>query len=192
MPVAPADYRRGIAPLRTASQLATLLPVPLMMIFEGYAKVLFPGSTPSTASPYVAIVQTRPKPSFPDGRVSPFPIYVNGVQWQQVVVPILAPILEPNFPPTGAVSPEVPAYRWRGTIGSVGQALDLLQDVIGPGGEIAFAEGTDYGYSATPTDHVARLYGCDASDLLRVGGRTASYLVEVSALVQSLAEDAGY
>lgn len=190
MPVAPANYRRGLAPLRSASQLATLLPVPLMMIIEGYAKVLFPGSTPAHPSSWVAIVQTRPKQTFPDSRVSPFPIYVNGDQWQQVVVPILAPVLGQGS--SGGGNSEVPIYRWRGTIGSAGEALELLNDVVGPGGVIAFPEGTEYGASATPTDHVARLYGGDGSDLLRVGGRTAAYLVEVSALVQGLAEDAGY
>jgi hypothetical protein len=161
-----------------------------MMIFEGYAKVLFPGSTPAHPSPWVAIVQTRPK-TFPDSSPSPFPIYVNGDQWQQVVVPILAPVLGQGSSSGGGNS-QVPIYRWRGTIGSVGEALELLNDVVGPGGVIAFPEGTEYGDSATPTDHVARLYGCDGSDLIQVGGATAAYLVEVSALVQSLAEDAGY
>lgn len=170
------DYRRGIAPIRTASELAVLLPVPLMMIVDGYASPFFPNSTPSSPSPFVRVMYTKLKSTFP--RPSQLPIDVHWSQWESVCVPLLS---------DGRLT------TWRGQV-DLSCAITLTESIIGPGGAVITGgtAGTEIGFSLFCTESTGRLFGCDPNDLARVTGKTSQYLDMVMKLILKAAQDEGY
>lgn len=170
-----ADYRGGIAPIRTASELALLLPIPILMIVEGYARPLFPGSTPAHPSPYVTVVGTRPKKTYP--QVTGLPLHVHWTQWQEVVVPILE---------------QVTTSQWRGQVWSFGDLVTLLNNIVGPGGSVVFPVGFEVGFTGFTAQSLGALYACDPGDVARVGGRIAEYLSAMSGVVYRGAQSAGF
>lgn len=175
MTLSNADHRGGIAPIRTAGQLALLLPIPLLLIIEGYAQPLFPGSTPAHPSPYVTIMGTRPKNTFPP--LVGLPLHIHYEQWNTVVVPLLA---------GGTLA------QWRGIIQNLGDLIRLLNGIIGPGGILIFPEGFPVGFSAWTEESLGALYACDWNDDQRVTGKQAEYLVMASAIIFRDARALGY
>ena len=172
-----ADHRGGQAPLRTASELALLLPVPLLMIVEGYASPSFPNSNRSNPSPAVGIVPTRPKSTYP----SPgghYPIFIHWTQWEAVVVPLF--------------QDDVRLAGWRGSHQELGEAVILLNDIVGPTGEVQYPEGLEIGLGQPSKLSLGTLYACDPFDRGRVGGRTSAYLTGLMGVVYDQATQAGY
>lgn len=169
------EYRGGQAPARSALELSLLLPVPLMMIVGGYALPVFPGTNRSNPSPAVGIVPVKGKTSWPSP--SRMPIYVHWKQWEQIVVPLLGD--DPR--PTG----------WRGTILSTGKIVTLLNDIIGPGGEIVFPEGLDIGLEPPSDTSLGKLYACDFFGQ-HFGGKTGSYLSNLAGIIYEKAVEEGY
>ena len=170
-----ADYRGGTAPIRTAEELAFLLPIPILMIVEGYARPLFPASNPANPSPYVAVVGTRPKKTYP--QVTGLPVYIHWTQWKNIVVPLLE---------AQATS------QWRGQIWNLGDLVVLLNNIVGPNGEIVFPAGFEVGFTGFTLESLGALYGCDPNDVARVGGRVAEYLTAMSGSVYRDASAAGF
>lgn len=127
------DYRGGVAPLRTATELSVLLPVPILMIVEGFARAQFPKTDRSNASPFVRVRIDNP--------LGTSSIHIHWTQWQAVAVPILQ-----------AES----TSRWRGRVGTLGQLVTLLNAVVGPGGVTVYPVGTAVGSSPIPTDKVGK------------------------------------
>ena len=163
--------RGGIAPLRTAEELARIIPLVVLLIVDGHGGALFPDSTPAAPSPWVCVVLTRK--SLPG-----FPLYVHWRQWEALVVPILK---------------EIQTSGWRGSLGvPYGEILTLLNNVFGPTGEILYPEGTPYGTLPYSRERVGKLYACDWTDIERVVGKTAQYLREVSLRVYDNATSLGY
>ena len=80
-------YRFGLAPLRTTAELQRVLPVPVYLWVTGKAGIVYPNTTRANPSTAVGLVATRPVPSW--AGTGGFPVYVNGRQWQNVVVPLL-------------------------------------------------------------------------------------------------------
>lgn len=169
------EFRGGLSPTRTALELSGILPLPLLLVIEGYASPIFPLSTPATPSPSVGVISIREKTTWPP--VVGLPVWINWLQWERVVVPILE---------SGVVA------KWRGQIQDLGDQLVLLNNVVGPGWEIVFQEGTVVGESAWTRQRLGLLYGCDPSDTDRVGGKLSSYLENLSRLIYQRAVEAGY
>ena len=69
--------RGGIGAIRTATQLKSVLPVPLLMLVEGHAWVKFPFFT--SARPSLGVLVRSATGSF----------WVNRNQWNSVAVPLL-------------------------------------------------------------------------------------------------------
>jgi hypothetical protein len=181
MPAAPSLYRGGIAPIRGARELALSLPIPLLLIGEGWARAGFPASTPARPSPWVEVSLNRPKGTYPDAGAKLFPLYVNGVQWERVAVPLLK----------GETYP-IP-HRWRGVIGSLGEALQLYQGIVGVGGSLLLPAGADWASAPLTEESLGKLYACDPGSPGKwVGGKSAQFLVELTLLVLARAEAAGY
>lgn len=170
------DYRGGKAPLRTATELALLLPVPIMMIVDGYAQVVFPTTDRSNPSTYVAIVPTKPKKGYPPA--TRLPIYVHWTQWENVVVPLF----QSDDRLTG----------WRGTLAELGQAIMLMNNIVGPNGEILFPIGLQIGLGVPSDQSLGRLYACDPFDSQRYGGKTGGYLTNAMGVIFTKAQEAGY
>ena len=167
-----SDYRTGRAPLRTATELALLLPVPLLLIQRGQASPRFPVGAGTGPSSFVAVVLNR----VVKNRVSVFPQYVHWKQWQDVVAPLLQ---------------DQVLNGWRGIDTSIGDLLALLNNVIGPDGSVRYPAGTDAGSSLLNTDPRGKLYACDPPwDV--VGGETSAYLSLLALRVSSLAVEQGY
>ena len=169
------DYRGGQAPLRTATELSTVLPIPILMVGEGHAMPSFPKTDRSNPSPVVTVV-----PSIPDPRFSSlgFPLGVHWTQWNSVAVPVIE---------------RLQTYQWRGTIGSLGQTLLVLQDVVGPAGVVAFAEGFTAGSSVVSEESVGRLYACDPPQVRgKPQSKTYAYLANIALIIYQTAVDAGY
>jgi len=105
------------------------------------------------------------------------PIYVHWKQWEQIVVPCLGTDLRP----TG----------WRGTLLGQGKIVTLLNDIIGPGGEVVFPEGLDIGLEPPSDASVGKLYACDFFDRY-FGGKTGSYLSNLAGIIYEKAVEEGY
>lgn len=172
-----AQNRGGKAPIRTAAELSLLLPIPLLMLIEGYAQPVFPGSTPAHPSPYVAIVLAKPKATYPPSRVAGLPLYLNEAQWTNLVVPLLQ---------------SKTLQEWRGQHWTLGDLVSLLNNVVGPDGEVVLPAGTEVGTSAFTEEQIGRLYACDPSDRARLTGRLSQFLVLLTAIVYRDAVAAGY
>lgn len=172
-----AQYRGGKAPIRTAAELALLLPIPLLMIIEGYAQPAFPAGTPAHPSPFVAIIQARVKGTIPTSSVAHLPVFVHEEQWTNVVVPLLqAKTLQ----------------EWRGLIWSLGGLVSLLNNIVGPTGEVVFQAGEVIGTSGWSEERVGRLFACDYDDRSRVSGKLSQYLTLLSGSIYREALAAGY
>ena len=97
--------RGGIGAIRTATQLKSVLPVPLLMLVEGHAWVKFPFFT--SARPSLGVLVRSATGSF----------WVNRNQWNSVAVPLLE---------GGTLA------SWRGRIQDFGSAITLANAVYGP------------------------------------------------------------
>jgi len=172
----------NLAPYRTALELSRDCSVPLMLLVEGYAEVLFPeGDKRSAPSKWVKIQQVGTKTGEP-GSYQAVPIYILAEQWNRVFVPLLN---ENGSRPA----------TWRGILpGLNNRDVQLLDSIVGPGGSVpsGFAEGDLIGQSALPTESLGLLYGCDQSILDRTTGKTVDYLSQVTALIYNQATSQGY
>lgn len=169
------ENRGGQAPTRSALELALLLPVPMMMIVDGFAAPTFPTTNRSNPSHAVGIVPVKGKPYWP----SPvgLPIYIHWKQWKNVVVPLL----QGDPRPTG----------WRGTLNDLGSAVELLNDIVGPGGNVVIPEGTDLGVDPPSDTSRGKLYACDFFGRT-FGGKTGSYLSNLAGIIFVKATEEGY
>ncbi|MCG3771957.1 MAG: hypothetical protein JW384_03157 [Nitrosomonadaceae bacterium] len=158
-------YRAGLGALLTSDQLATTLPVSIYRLVTGTAWVSFPNSDRSHPSSFV-MVQGR---DYQEG----LPIAVNGLQWEQVAVPVL---LDPRV------------SGWIGVIRSSGQPVYLSNSVIGPNGQVALTS------SGVPLSEGALIgaasirSGVQPAILLN----THEYLRSLQDLVRIAAVNAGY
>lgn len=155
-----ALYRGGSAPLLTPTQLSERLPMPIYLMVSGYVSPFFPSTCRAHPSPAVMVVlnKTLP-PSFADNNAgNTFPLYVNGDQWQQVVVPVV------NDPRINS---------WAGKLDAEGDQLKLPVPVYGPGGKDVLPAGTSVGTSAFSTAQPSGLYT----------NRVAEYLYAVQQLI---------
>lgn len=168
------DYRGGIAPLQTAEELSMVLPLVILLLVDGAAEARFPNTDPASPSPWVAVVIVRvgENPS-PKG----FPLYFHWTQWERLVVPLLR---------------EAQTFTWRGNLSRFGEVLTLFQNIVGPCGQIVFPEGDPYGSSPGSKESIGRLYGCDPSDIDRVGGKTLEYILTLRERVLANARELGY
>jgi hypothetical protein len=163
-----SEYRNGIAPLRTIEELSLVLPIVILFIVDGVAQARFPNSERGSPSPFVSVVLVREGEN-PPSRI--FPLFFHWKQWDKLVVPLLK---------------EAQINSWRGGLPSSGDLIRLLENITGPCGEIIFPAGEVFGSSPGTSESVGRLYGCDPSDLDRVGGKTLQYLLEIRGKVLSL------
>ena len=170
------DHRRGIAEIRTASELAVILPVPLLMVISGYAAPVFPNSTPSSPSPFVRIMNTRLRRSFP--AVTHIPLDVHWTQWESVCVPLLE---------------DRRLSDWRGQVDLL-CAVTLSNAIVGPGGVVISGgeAGTEIGFSLFCTESVGHLFSCDPSDLARATGKTSQFLDLFTRMIYTTADSAGF
>jgi len=131
------------------------------MIIEGYAEALYPNTDRSNPSPFVLVRITKPT-----NRVNAFPVYVQGEQWNTVIVPIL----------------QETTFRWRGKVG-LGDLVSLMNDIVGPSGTTVYPTGTQIGRESISSDSVGTLFPQDA---------TLSYLDSISKIILRDATAAGY
>lgn len=167
------DFRGGIAPIRTAEELSLILPIVILFIVDGSAQPRFPNTDRSSPSPWVSVVLVREGENPP----SNFPLYFHWTQWNRLVVPLLR---------------EKQTYSWRGGVTEFGDLLTLLNNVVGACGTILFPKGEVFGTTSSSSESVGRLYGCDPSDIDRVGGKTLEYLLTMRERVLSDAQALGY
>jgi hypothetical protein len=160
------EYRGGQAPIRSALELSLLLPIPLMMIVDGYAAPVFPGTNRSNPSPAVGIIPVKGKTAWPPP--SGLPVYIHWKQWKNIVVPLLGGDLRVS--------------GWRGTLLDLGAAVTLLNDIIGPGGEVVFPAGTEIGLEPPADTSLGKLYACDFFSRT-FGGKTGSYLSNLAGII---------
>lgn len=140
-----ADYRRGRAPIRTANELAILMPVPVFLLISGYAKPVYPRTDRSNPSPHVGIMTVKTIPDTYPSLKGALPVWVHWTQWQDVIVPVVA-------------DPRV--TEWRSRISSTGDALTLANDIMIPqsGGQVQYAAGASVGTSACSLSTQGGLY----------------------------------
>jgi hypothetical protein len=150
------------------------------MIVSGYATVVFPRTDRSNPSPAVGIIPIRPKRTFPTP--TGLPLYIHWKQWEEIVVPLFEP------DETGAVQ----ATSWRGTLEELGHAVTLMNDVVGPDGEVVYPSGFEIGLGVPSERSIGTLYACDPWEASRVGGRTSGYLNAISGILYSRAAAAGF
>jgi hypothetical protein len=164
-------YRFGLAPLRTSGELQQVLPVPVYLWVSGMVGLVYPSTTRANPSEAVGFVATRTLPSWV-GQGS-LPLYVNGRQWQGVVVPLLQ---------DGRLS------AWRGSL-----AARASSPVRVPVLTACEAEDTVVGaQSPTLEPGPGFLYGCDWTGGARPLGKSGEYLRLLTLLVGEYAEQAGY
>ncbi len=168
------DFRGGIAPLKTAEELSRVIPLVVLFLVDGSAQARFPNTDRATPSPWVAVVIVR-SGEYPPTRN--FHLYFHWTQWEKLVVPLLK---------------EAQTSSWRGNLPRFGEILRLLQNIVGPCGEILFPEGDAFGSSPGSDESIGRLYGCDPSDIDRVGGKTLEYLNTMRERVLADAKQLGY
>lgn len=167
-------YRGGRSQNRTAEELSLLLPIPILLIVDGFASPTFPTTDRAAPSWDVGIRIKKPLPDWP---IPTLPLYVNWKQWNSVVVPTLR---------------DERVSGWRGAISSVGSVILLLNNVVGVDGSVLYPEGYRVGLTAFDESPLGRLFGCDQSLLDRVSGKTFSYLEEISRIIYVLAVEQGY
>jgi hypothetical protein len=146
------------------------------MIVHGYATVVFPKTDRSNQSPDVGIIQVRQKKTYPPA--VGLLLFIHWKQWEEIVVPLL----EDDDRVTG----------WRGVLKDLGEAVTLMNDIVGPGGEIVFQAGVEIGLSVPTKLSLGTLFACDPYDAARVGGRTGSYLNSLAGVIYEKAVEEGY
>ena len=166
-----ADYRGGKAPILTADELASLLPIPLFLIISGYAGPIYPKTDRSNPAPAVGIVGIKTLPDSLRPRVNQIlPVWIHWTQWQAVVAPLIS---------------DERVTDWSDVLRDLGDLLNLPADVYGPGGVVAYPEGTEVGNLRNSTRVPGGLYAPmrgDAQDLV----------LQYSSLIREQAEAAGY
>lgn len=167
--MARADYRTGIAPIRTATELADLLPIPIFLLVKGYAKAVFPGTDRSNPSVKVGIMGIEPVPDTVPTLKDTLPVWVHWTQWQNVVVPVVD---------------DLRTSWWAGIDPSTGDTLTLPANVLVPqsGGQVQYAAGTVVGTSSHSTAGNGGLYQRQIEE----------YLTALSGIIQTRAVSQGY
>ena len=179
-----AAGRFGRAPLRTPAQLAEILPVPVYLYFSGYVSLVYPSTSRAAPSDAVGFQPIRPLPSWV--QTNAFPLWINGRQWENTVVPILQ---DPRL------------ARWRARLGPVPTSPVRLPATVTPPpslrtpgvcDEAANLDGVELVTGAIigqgmSLDSVGRLYGCDWSEVKRSQGRAHEYLNLLYGVAQSYA-----
>ncbi len=149
-----ADYRGGRAPIRTADELAVLLPIPLYLMISGYAGPIYPKTDRSNPAPAVGIVGSKTIPDSLIPQMEGFlPLWIHWTQWRDVVVPL---------------TKDERVTDWKGVLRDLGDILNLPVDVYGPDGTITFPSESQVGLSAFSTRIPGGLYTlpCDDSRTL--------------------------
>ena len=179
-----SDGRFGRAPLRTPAQLAEILPVPIYLYMSRYVSLIFPRSSRARPSDAVGFQPIRPLPSWVT--TNAFPLWINGRQWQNIVVPILE---DPRL------------YRWRGILKPPAKSPVRLPVTVNPPpelrtpgvcGEPAVLNGVElledaiFGETSS-LESVGNLYACDPNELARSQGRAKQYLSLLHGIADSYA-----
>lgn len=179
-----AAGRFGRAPLRTPAQLAEILPVPVYLYFSGYVTLVYPTTSNAAPSDAVGFQAIKPLPSWVLSNA--LPLWINGRQWQNTVVPIL------NDPRLA---------RWRGRLGPAPTSPVRLPATVTPPpalripgvcNQSATLDGVELVTGAIigqgiSRDSAAMLYGCDVSEVKRSQGRAHEYLTLLHGVAQSYA-----
>lgn len=166
-----ADYRGGKAPIRTAGELANLLPIPLYLIVSGYAGPIFPRTDRSNPAPAVGIVMIKTVPDSLKPQMSGIlPVWVHWTQWRDVVASLLD---------------DKRVTDWRGVLRDLGDILNLPTDVIGPSGAVVYPSGTAVGELRFSTRVPGGLYAPNDGD-------AQSLVAAYSDLIQDAATTAGF
>jgi len=175
-----ADYRKGRAPIRSATELAELLPGTIYLLATGLAGPLFPNNGRPAPSLAVKVIPLAELPPALQSLESALPIWVHWTQWENVVVPIMsdARTLQwaKQFSPrtvTDGVVVSSPDGGW-------GQPLPLPNDVVGPDGEVVYSEGDDAGMARVSLQLPSPLYA------------SKEYIEAMAGIIQVVAENAGY
>lgn len=161
-----ADYRGGIAPIRTTEQLMEILPIPLYLMVSGYAGPIFPRTDRSNPAPAVGIVGTRTIP----GSLRPsmrgiLPVWIHWTQWRDVVVPLLE---------------DDRVTSWAGVLSDLGDLLKLAVPVRSPSGSVVYPVGTPVGNLAYSTKIPGGLYAPDHGDATSLIDQYRSLIGETS------------
>ena len=178
-----ADYRRGRAPIRTAIELAELLPGTIYLLATGRAGPLFPNNGRAGPSVSVKVIRLIEPPPFLEYMGTALPVWVHWAQWENVVVPLLND--ERTLQWVNQFSPQTVSG---GAVvnapgGGIGNPLPLPNDVVGPDKEVVYAKGVNAGMSFISRQHPSDLYG---------NGMQNTYLQMMAEMIQSVAESAGY
>lgn len=163
------DYRVGIAPIRTATQLADLLPTPIYLLIKGYAKPVFPGTDRSNPAVKVGIIGVEHIPdTLPTLRGS-LPVWIHWTQWRDIVVPVVE---------------DLRTTWWAGVDPSTGDTVTLARNVLIPqsGGQVEYPAGTPVGTTSHSTAAVGGLYQYEVEQ----------YLEELSGIILARATAQGY
>jgi hypothetical protein len=163
------DYRNGTASIRTATQLADLLPVPLYLLLKGYAKPVFPGTDRSNPSVKVGIIGTQTIPDTEPALQESLPVWIHWTQWRDIVVPVVD---------------DLRTSWWAGIDPSTGDTVTLTGNVLIPqsGGQVQYPAGTTAGTTSHSTANVGGLYQYEVGE----------YLTELKGLIQARATSQGY
>ena len=165
------DYRGGKAPIKTADELASLLPIPLFLIVSGYAGPIYPKTDRSNPAPAVGIVGIKTLPDSLRPRVNQIlPVWIHWTQWQSVVVPLMA---------------DERVTDWRVVLRDLGDVLSLPVDVYGPDGTIPYEAGATVGDLRSSTRIPGGLYAPRCGDALDL-------VLQYSLLIHEQAESAGF
>lgn len=166
-----ADYRGGKAPIRTADELARLLPIPLFLIISGYAGPIYPKTDRSNPAPAVGIVGIKTLPDSLRPRVNQIlPVWIHWTQWQAVVAPLIS---------------DERVTDWNDVLRDLGDLLNLPANVYGPGGVVAYPEGTAVGNLRYSTRIPGGLYAPMCGDAREL-------VSQYESLIREQAESAGY
>jgi hypothetical protein len=168
-----SNYRFGIAPLRTTAQLQQVLSLPIYLYVAGSVGIVYPTTSPSNPSSVVGLVAIRPLPTWVQGAA--LPLYLAGIQWASVGVPVLQ-------------DPRIPG--WRGSLGSQASS-PVLAPQLDP--TTCTAPLVEVGLqSPTLNPQPGFLYACDPTDNARLLGRSAEYLRLLRGIIGVYAQQAGY
>lgn len=147
-----ADYRGGLAPIRTAQELAQVLPIPLYLMVSGYAGPSYPLTDRSNPSVMVGIVGLKTAPPTLQGLMGRYlPLWIHWTQWRDVVAPL---VLDPRI------------TDWKGVLRDLGDLLQLPVNVIGPDGQVVYEAGEAVGGLAYSTRIPGGLFASEAGELV--------------------------
>jgi len=166
-----ADYRGGKAPIRTAGELADLLPIPLYLMISGYAGPVYPRTDRSNPAPAVGIVGTKTIPDSLKPRVMGIlPVWIHWTQWRDVVAPLLV---------------DERTTDWRGVLRDLGDLLNLPVPVYGVDGSVLYPEGAAVGNLRYSTRIPGGLYA-------PLDGDAQELVYQYGGLIREQAVSAGY